>query len=359
MSSSDRPSKYVPGVGWRRGYNPEINHHHPTHDYREVGTYHITLCVEGRYPLLGRITGTTLAKGDPPRMELSWFGRQVLNSELPKIHDIYPMVEVWAACLMPDHMHLIVRINAPLPEGKHLGIVIGAFKGGVSRLWWSQADPSFGLLPADADLARRHAAHSPLFESDYNDQILMHDGQLDHWKAYLRDNPFRKRFREEHPDFMRRALCLEIGGVRYGAFGNFQLLRYPSKLQVFFHRTTDGLPTEDSPLWPVEHSRIADAADQGTVLVTPGISECEKRVKNEALSEGWGLIHLQKEPISRHWKPERSRYEACQTGSLLILAPWAEDLAVESDYGRFHRLNDLAATIAALSPDTVCRILQR
>ena len=94
-----------------------------------------------------------------------------------------------------------------------------------------------------------------------------------------------------------------------------------------------------------------------------------------AIDEGLPVIHLQKEPIERYWKPERRRFEACARGSLLILSPWGmdEELKKEtalksagttaeretalkgagttaevvppSDYARFHRLNNLAAEI--------------
>jgi hypothetical protein len=89
------------------------------------------------------------------------------------------------------------------------------------------------------------------------------------------------------------------------------------------------------------------------VLVTPGISECEKRIKKIALAQGLRLIHLQIEPIGQYWKPERSRFEACATGALLILAPWPEDLPTfASDYERFHYLNRLAEVVCAIGHTT-------
>ena len=59
-----------------------------------------------------------------------------------------------------------------------------------------------------------------LFEPNYNDHILMRDGQLDNWKRYLRDNPLRYMMRREYPDLFQRALCVTIGDTRYSAFGN-------------------------------------------------------------------------------------------------------------------------------------------
>ena len=358
------------------------------HNYAIQGTYEVTMAVAGRRPVFGRIVGTTKPGGEAPHLEPSALGKAVLNEEIPKIHRIYPMVDIWQVCLMPDHLHMIVRINAPLPEGKHLGIIIGAFKGGVSRAWWRILDAG-GNAAADATATGagtgagtatragtgagtatgagtrtgRTAAtvsgalvpgkRPALFEPNYNDHILMRDGQLENWKHYLRDNPRRLLMRREYPDLLQRALCIIIGSTRYSAFGNMLLLRQPEKHLVMFHRKTNGILTELTPVWEKERKRLTTAAESGDVLVTPGISECEKRMKHLAMQQELRLIHIQSEPIGQYWKPERSRFEACASGSLLILAPWAEDMPVfKSDYERFHYLNRLAEEICAIGHTT-------
>jgi hypothetical protein len=332
------------------------------HNYAVPGTYEITMVVAGRRPVFGKIVGSTKTGGEAPHLNPSMLGQAVLNNEIPKIHHYYPMVDIWQVCLMPDHLHLIVRINAPLPKGKHLGIIIGAFKGGVSRAWWQLT----GMAEADATAtvaadsiyatvagASASASRPALFEPNYNDHILMRDGQLDNWKHYLHDNPRRYMMRHEYPGLFQRALCIIIGGIRYSAFGNMLLLRQPEKHQVCFHRKTDGIPTEKTSFWETERHRLISAAESGDVLVTPGISECEKRIKKMALEQGLRLIHVQSEPIGQYWKPERSRFEACIQGSLLILAPWSEDIPVfNSDYDRFHYLNRLAETVCSISHTT-------
>ena len=352
------------------------------HNYAIQGTYEVTMAVAGRRPVFGRIVGTTKPGGEAPHLEPSALGKAVLNEEIPKIHRIYPMVDIWQVCLMPDHLHMIVRINAPLPEGKHLGIIIGAFKGGVSRAWWRILDAggnAGGNAAADATATGagtragtatgvgirtgRTAAtvsgalvpgkRPALFEPNYNDHILMRDGQLENWKHYLRDNPRRLLMRREYPDLFQRALCIIIGSTRYSAFGNMLLLRQPEKHLVMFHRKTNGILTELTPVWEKERKRLTAAAESGDVLVTPGISECEKRMKHLAMQQELRLIHIQSEPIGQYWKPERSRFEACASGSLLILAPWAEDMPVfKSDYERFHYLNRLAEEICAIGHTT-------
>lgn len=315
------------------------------HDYAVPGTYEVTMVVADRRPVFGKIVGTTKKSGERPHIELSPLGQIVIDNEIPKIHHYYPQIDIWQVCLMPDHLHLIVRINQPLPKGKHLGIVMGAFKGGVSRAWWQM----------DITVSAASAAESrpPLFEPNYNDHILMRDGQLENWKRYLCDNPLRYMMRREYPDLFQRALCITIGDTRYSAFGNMLLLRQPEKHQVFFHRYTDGKRTEDTEYWTTEKQRLMAAANSGDVLVTPGISECEKRTKKMALEQRLRLIHVQADPIGQYWKPERSRFEACAYGTLLILAPWPEDMPTfTSDYEKFHYLNRLAETICAIGHTT-------
>ena len=121
------------------------------------------------------------------------------------------------------------------------------------------------------------------------------------------------------------------------------------KEQVFFHRKdkATGQPTELTEAYQQERIRLLRLAEEGTVLVTPGISKGENLVASDALDGHLPLILLQKEPITRYWKPSQRRFYACSTGRLLILAPW--QLEETSDYGRFHHLNDLAKEVCEAS----------
>ena len=222
------------------------------HDYAVPGTYEVTIVVADRRPVFGEIAGTTKNGGEKPHLQPSTLGQAVLDKEIPKIHHYYPQVDIWQVCLMPDHLHLIVRINEPLPKGKHLGIIIGAFKGGISRVWWQ--------LDTTVSGASASESRPPLFAPNYNDHILMRDGQLDNWKRYLRDNPLRYMMRREYPYLFQRALCVTIGHTRYSAFGNMLLLRQPEKHQVFFHRRTDGVPTENTDFWKTESQRLTSCS---------------------------------------------------------------------------------------------------
>ena len=361
------------------------------HDYRQRGLYMVTMVIDGRKRLFGNIAGR--ANGRPgtdeaPHVMLSALGRCVLEEEVPKIHRYYPEVEVWRVAIMPDHIHLLLMVRETLRDGKHLGMVVRGFKTGCSRAWWRLQDeaalggkapsttagkeaPSTaagkeapitaaGKEPPGTTAGKEAPGAAPvpkasplgkeqlrpvLFEKGYHDRIINRPGMLENIKRYMQENPLRARIREECPKLMERQLHLWIGGREYAAFGNLFLLKFPIKEQVFFHRRDPrtGQPTEQTDDYQREHDRLLRLAEEGTVLVTPGISKGESLVVSDALDAHLPLILLQKEPISEYWKPPQRRFYACAAGHLLILSPWVVDGT--SDYSRFHQLNAYAREI--------------
>ena len=369
-------------------------------DYAGPGLYMVTLCVDGRVPLFGHLEGDIRAPRSSnayPHLVPSTLGRAILDNELPKIHAVYPEVELWQAALMPDHRHLLLYIRRPLPGKKRLGTVIGAFMGGCSRAWWRLSEPAGtpaadaagttavpagttavpagttavlagttavlagttvpGAAPAPAAVPAASAEGNgrPLFEQGYHDRIIKRPGMLDTIKRYMADNPLRALMRRALPSLLERRLHLRIAGRDYAAFGCLFLLKRAEKEQVFYHRRDrqTGQPTELTPAFAQSRDRQLAEARQGVVLVSPSISTPERIVINAAIDQSLPVINLQKEPITPYWKPERRRFEACARGTLLILAPWGIDDQVPTDYQRFHYLNDLATEICATTDTTI------
>ena len=346
------------------------------HDYSRPGIYMITMVTEGRLCVFGRIVGYTRGKKgttEYPHLQCSALGSMVLNDEVAKISRFYPMTEVWKVALMPDHIHLLVRVKSSLPKGKHLGHVVRGFKTGCTRAWWKLQDEEKPCGEAQGTVigetqgtvtgneqgtvagstvpeASPSGLRPVLFEKGYHDRIVMGEGTLENICRYMDENPFRARLREELPNLMQRRLHLWIQGREYAAFGNLFLLKNPDKLQVFFHRkTVQGAPTHLTPEYEKEKNELLQRAEEGAVLVTPGISKGEQGVVNAALTERLPLILLQKEPITEYWKPPQRRFYACAAGRLLILTPW--QIKGDSDYACFHSLNDMAREIC-LATDT-------
>ncbi len=335
------------------------------HDYSRPGVYMITMVTEGRQRLFGQIVGHTRElKGteDYPHLQCSALGEKILQKEIAKISKFYSMVEVMKVALMPDHIHLLLNIKGKLPEGKHLGNVVRGFKTGCTRAWWQLQDehgaqPSGNALGTDGSTVPEVSPSGGsktwrpvLFEAGYHDRIIIRDGMLENICRYMDENPFRARLREERPNLMQRSLHLWIHDREYAAFGNLFLLKNPDRMQVFFHRKNkEGVPTHLTPEYVLDKENLLKRAEEGSVLVTPGISKGEKGVVEAALVDHLPLILLQKEPISEYWKPSQERFYACASGRLLILAPW--QVEGDSDYARFHSLNDLARDIC-IATDT-------
>ena len=128
---------------------------------------------------------------------------------------------------------------------------------------------------------------------------------LDTIKRYMNDNPLRALMRRQLPYLMERRLHLRIGTREYAAFGALFLLKRAEKEQVFYHRRDKdtGIPTEQTEGYRRERERQLAEACTGVVLMSPGISKGESLVINAAIEEGLPVIHLQKKPIERYWKP--------------------------------------------------------
>ena len=296
------------------------------HDYTERRMYMITLEVEGRRPLFGRLVGSPFAErggNDEPRIELTELGKAV-QSEWMGIHGYYPQIEVKAVQMMPDHMHGILFVTAPLPV--HLGQVISGFKAGCRKaqkaLEAAAAEPqptekeapSASSLQASALPSQK--AYRPLFAKGYNDLILRSYDELPTWQNYLRDNPRRLMMKQAKPEWLRPFFGLKVGTTTYSSLGNQALLRSPRRIAVRVSRRLDSHQIE------MEKARYLDMARQGAVLVSPAISPGEKLVMRAAFDAGLPTIVLVENGFTPLTKPKGEQFDACAKGRLLMLAPW-------------------------------------
>lgn len=78
------------------------------YDYSQNGTYFITVCVKNRKPILSRIVGATI--GRPFEIQLTRCG-EIVKKSIKNITEFYPAIEVDNFVIMPDHIHLLLRIH--------------------------------------------------------------------------------------------------------------------------------------------------------------------------------------------------------------------------------------------------------
>ena len=327
------------------------------HDYSERRMYMITLEVEGRRPVFGKLVGDAFApKGskEEPRMELTALG-QAVQSEWMGIHNYYPQIEVMAVQMMPDHMHGILFVRERLPV--HLGQVISGFKAGCRKAekaliaaaepqptekearaterqarttekeaLGSQQVTAVPLQGPQETLQRAQGplqgpqgaspAYRPLFAKGYNDLILRSYDELPAWQNYLHDNPRRLMMKRARPEWLRPFFGLQIGQHRFSGIGNRALLTTAKRKAV---RVSRRLSEEEIAR---EVQRYLEEARQGTVLVSPAISPGEKRVMRAAFDAGLPTIVIMENGFTPLSKPHGDQFYACGRGALLMLSPW-------------------------------------
>lgn len=314
------------GIIWHETVH-SMKRRSPWHDYCRKGTYMLTLVVNGRKPLLGELATVTDASASDvkARVELSALGKAIRDVEVNKINHFYPMVDVWKLCIMPDHIHMIVRVKEDMDISKHLGLIVAGFKGGCSRAARrlgvtvppaSAGEEVQGECLGNGDTEEEKAPLVPLFEQGYNDKILLRDEQLDNWKHYLDDNPRRLMMKRRNPQLFMVLHEVDIAGKHCQMVGNRFLLDVPDKMAVIVHRRyTD----EDN-----ERLREAWLAcgERGGVLVSAAISSKEKEVLREAMNRGYRIIHLRENGFPELYKPSGEAFDACVDGRLLQISPW-------------------------------------
>ena len=113
---------------------PSMNRRRVGHDYRERRLYLITMTVEGRRPLFGRLVGE--AAGAPEaaeaRVELTPLGQRV-QEEWFAVTAHHPEVTAVSLQLMPDHLHGILFVEQAMQE--HLGAIIRGFKTSTNKAY--------------------------------------------------------------------------------------------------------------------------------------------------------------------------------------------------------------------------------
>lgn len=273
------------------------------HDYTERRMYMITIEVEGRRPLFGRLKGNPLAQdgsGDEPDIELTALGKAVRDEWLG-IPRYFPQIEVMAVQMMPDHLHGILFVKERLPV--HLGQVISGFKAGCRKAQRALAAAAPLQLPT-------------LFAKGYNDLILRSYDELPAWCNYLRDNPRRLLLRRACPQWLRPVFGITIGAYTCSAIGNRGLLSAERRVQVRVSRRLVGEALDR------EVERFLALARSGAVLVSPAISPGEKRIMRSAFDEKLPVIVIVENGFTPMSKPHGEQFYACGEGRLLILSPW-------------------------------------
>jgi len=352
MKEKKEPTKWEK---YAKGKKPSMKRRCNLNDYCDRGIYMITIAIEGRRPLLGRLVGDT---PEEAYVVLSAFGERVRACwmAIPKYH---PQIEVVKLCIMPDHIHGILFVHERIE--RHLGHVIWGFKAGCRK-----AARELEILPDVAaeipqytKQTQQNTAHSVkytavspqsssydrhhglIWEENYNDRILRGRGQYERMKAYLDDNPHRLLIKRLHPEYFTQLGTITAAGIPMQAIGNRFLLDNPVKTQIQCSRKMN-----DEEIAHYKEAILERAKKEGAIVVSPCISPGEQQTATAAMTAGIPLIVLLLNGLPPLFKPQPRYLEACEEGRLLMLAPFPyQNEKLDNMRQRCLQLNAYAAEI--------------
>ena len=144
------------------------------YSYSQDGVYFVTICAADRTPIFGRIEDNH--PGFTPAVRLNSIGEIVL-ANIQKIPIVYPCISVDKYVIMPNHIHLLLKITnsvlqrEPKRDKMLLSKCIQSFKASVSRTLSGQV--------------------GSVWQSRYYDHIVRNDADYKRIWKYIDDNPAR------------------------------------------------------------------------------------------------------------------------------------------------------------------------
>ena len=138
----------------------------PEYDYSTNGVYFVTICTQGRKAILSTIVGD----GAPIPKPIGMIAEEYIRG-IPKK---YSAVSVDQYVLMPDHVHMLIRIDCgtgnPSPT---LGNIIGWYKYQVTK----QAN------------VRMNMVGTRVFQRSYYDHVIRNQKDYNEVWEYIENNP--------------------------------------------------------------------------------------------------------------------------------------------------------------------------
>lgn len=290
----------------------------PGKAWKGVGIYHITLTVTNHEPLLGRLL---IPNNDPMQayVERTDLGDKVIDCiwKVPKIH---PEMRVISFDLMPNHIHTIWHVTRPMPVG--IKSVVRGFWQGARKVW---REYSMSVAPNNIR-DNQHRLSDTIFAEMPHIRPLSHSGQLDTMIHYTWLNPQRLATMLLMPEQFRVQDNIHIAGRTYKGVGCADLLQRARYMPVHVRSTMieEALHGDAKRLRDYMNGCII-AARQGTVMVSPFISEYEQAVMAELLKEGLPFIYIADNGFRDYYKPSAGLFDAVARKQVLILSPWPYD----------------------------------
>ena len=251
--------------------------------------------------------------------------------------------------IMPDHIHLLIRIVDRSKTLKGCGRVEGAALNSSAPIRILQLETIVDLLMQALEGRYREVTglREVVFEAGWHDWIVVAEGQLAAFTRYIRENPRRAFLRAENRRYFTCVRRVTFAGREWFAYGNAAILELPEIEPFRCSRKWE----EDGAEWREAVGR-AERIGPGGAGCGTFMSPCEKVCGNAIYQAGGSLIVLSPEGFAPRWHPPRNKEALCAQGRMLFLSLW-EPCAAKPDnaalYQRCHEMGDIILGAKRLS----------
>ena len=132
-------------------------------DYSENGVYFITICTKNRKQCLSRFVGNGFIRSH---------AGSIAEQQLLALPTHFPHISVDCYVIMPNHIHLLLRIDQSAWDRINLiptiSTVVGTYKAGVSRV-----------------------VGFPLWQKSFYDHIIRNEQDYLEIRTYIENNPLK------------------------------------------------------------------------------------------------------------------------------------------------------------------------
>ena len=261
--------------------------------------------------------------------------------------------------VMPDHLHLLVKLAA-VEKAVSLPVVVGDLRKRLNRAYGRVllgGAPAPSMATAGAATCKTTAP--TILDPEWHDWIVKKEGQLAAFRKYILENPPRYARRRANRRFFTQARRIEWRGAAYWAYGNEELLELPEIVAIKGHRRPPILQQPApagaagaAPCKTIEPIRGTVALLASAARIGPGgaglstfLSPLEKAAGNEIAKAGGSLIVLSMQGFGERWHPGAKQERLCAEGRMLYLSPYppqAAKLTKQEMHLRAHALADWA-----------------
>ena len=256
-------------------------------------------------------------------------------------HETWYCIEpIWCYVIMPDHLHLLIKIR-DIDKRVSLAVVVRQL---------------IKALEKSARGAGEWGPLQPLFAFEWHDWIVKKKGQLDAFIRYIRENAERAWARRINRQYFSQVRRVVFAGREWFAYGNTALLELPV-IEPFkcSRKWANG-----GPEWREAVAR-AERIGPGGAGAGTFMSPCEKACGNAIFNAGGAIIMLNPEGFGERWHPTRNKEALCAKGRMLFLSLYEPSAAKPDNatlYKRCHEMGDLILGAERQRQDSETRNLE-